>query len=106
MKPEMTASPVSTTDVDLPLPIQEANAPAPEHGQSNHLIDFEITGAGNSKSMQPDMERAEPHRVGAAASGVEAAMPETSSSNAIASPPVAAVNTSRFDTLPAKLALV
>lgn len=106
MKPEMTASPVSTTDVDLPLPIQEANAPAPEHGQSSHLIDFEITGAGNSKSMQPDMERAEPHRVGAAASGVEAAMPETSSSNAIASPPVAAVNTSRFDTLPAKLALV
>ena len=97
------------TDVDLPL--QDASAPVPADAQDSHLIDFEISGMG-SEPMQLEVAPALAHPTSAPAdTGVAAAIAETRyrtsvEAETVAGAHAAAANASRFDALPAKLALV
>ena len=106
---DAVSNPVSTTDVDLPL--QDASAPVPADAQDSHLIDFEISGMG-SEPMQLEVAPALAHPTSAPAdTGVAAAIAETRyrtsvEAETVAGAHAAAANASRFDALPAKLALV
>ena len=106
---DAVSNPVSTTDVDLPL--QDASAPVPADAQDSHLIDFEISGMG-SEPMQLEVAPALAHPTSAPAdTGVAAAIAETryrtnAEAETVAGAHAAAANASRFDALPAKLALV